>query len=71
MEELDINHYMQICFKHNIKVYPIIYDANYLKIQVDYSGRKKTGTEKYNWRTEQTKLQEKIQELYERIANNL
>ena len=71
MEEHDINYYMGICLKNNVKIYPIIYTPGYMKIEVDYAGRKKKGTEKYNWRTEQKALQEKIQELYETIAERI
>lgn len=71
MEEHDINYYMGICFKNNVKIYPIIYTPGYMKIEVDYAGRIKKGTEKYNWRTEQKALQEKIQELYETIAKRI
>lgn len=71
MMEKDINYYMKICFDNNIKVYPIILDMAYMKIQVDYAGRKKTGTEKYDWRSEQKKMQAKIIELYETIGENI
>jgi hypothetical protein len=71
MEELDINYYMKICFDNNVKIYPIILDMVYMKIQVDYAGRKKTGTEKYDWRLQQKQMQEKIIELYETIGKNI
>jgi hypothetical protein len=71
MEEQNINHYMSICFKNNVKIYPIIFMPGYMKIEVDYAGRIKKGTEKYNSRTEQKQLQEKIQELYETIAKRI
>jgi hypothetical protein len=60
-----------ICIRNNIKVYPIIHDYNFLKIEINYDGRKKQGKEIYNWRTEQKKIQKKIIELYEIIARNI
>jgi hypothetical protein len=62
---------MVVCIRNNIKVYPIIYDLNHLKIEIDYDGRKKQGEEIYNWKTEQKKLQKKIIELYEILAQNI
>lgn len=59
------------CIRNNIKVYPIIYDLNHLKIEVDYDGRKKQGEEIYNWRTQQKKLQNKIIELYEELGKKI
>jgi len=59
------------CIRNNIKVYPIIHDLNYLKIEVDYDGRKKQGEEIYNWRTQQKKLQNKIIELYEELGKKI
>ena len=60
-----------VCIRNNIKVYPIIYDLNHLKIEVDYDGRKKQGEEIYNWKTQQKQLQNKIIELYEILARNI
>jgi hypothetical protein len=62
---------MVVCTRNNIKVYPIIYDLNHLKIEVDYGGRKKQGEEIYNWKTQQKELQNKIIELYEILARNI
>lgn len=62
---------MVVCIRNNIKVYPIIYDLNHLKIEIDYDGRKKQGEEIYNWKTEQKQLQKKIIELYEILARNI
>ncbi len=70
-DEIDINYYMSLCFKNNIKVYPILYDKSCFKIQVNYNGRKKTGDDKYNWRTQQNKMQDKIGELYETIGKKI
>lgn len=66
-----MNDYISKCIRNNIKVYPVVYDINYMKIEVDYSGRKKTGDEKFNWRTEQKKLQNKIKEIYETIGSRI
>ena len=71
MQDKDINYYMKICFDNNVKVYAIIYDQLYMKIQVDYAGRKKTGQEKYNWQTQQKQMQLKIIEIYETIGKNI
>jgi hypothetical protein len=65
------NDAMVVCIRNNIKVYPIIYDLNHLKIEVDYDGRKKQGEEIYNWKTQQKQLQNKIIELYEILAKNI
>jgi len=62
---------MVVCIRNNIKVYPIIYDLNHLKIEIDYDGRKKQGEEIYNWKTQQKQLQKKIIELYEILAQNI
>ena len=62
---------MVVCIRNNIKVYPIIYDLNHLKIEIDYDGRKKQGEEIYNWKTQQKQLQNKIIELYEILARNI
>jgi hypothetical protein len=62
---------MVVCIRNNIKVYPIIYDLNHLKIEIDYDGRKKQGEEIYNWKTQQKQLQNKIIELYEILAQNI
>jgi hypothetical protein len=66
-----INEALVVCLKNDIKVYPIIHDINYLKIEVNYSGRKKKGKEIYNWRTQQKELQQKIIELYETLAGRI
>jgi len=65
------NDAMVVCIRNNIKVYPIIYDLNHLKIEIDYDGRKKQGEEIYNWKTQQKQLQNKIIELYEILAQNI
>ena len=62
---------MVVCIRNNIKVYPITYDLNHLKIEIDYDGRKKQGEEIYNWKTQQKELQNKIIELYEILARNI
>jgi len=71
MDEQNINHYMSICFKNNIKIYPTLFMAGYMRIEIDYAGRIKKGEEKYNLKTQQKELQEKIQELYETIAKRI
>ena len=47
---------MGICFKKNIKIYPIIFNRKYLKIEINSNGRKKQGTQTYDPKTEQKKL---------------
>ena len=71
MDEQNINDHMSICFKNNIKIYPTIFIPGYMRIEIDYAGRIKKGTEKYSWKSEQKQLQEKIQELYETIAKRI
>jgi|TARA_B110000908_G_scaffold36958_1_gene44352 hypothetical protein len=66
-----IHLYMGICFKENIKIYPIIYDRNNFKIQIDYDGRIKTGKELYRVTTDQKKMQTKIIELYYEIGDKI
>lgn len=69
--EEDINYFMGICFKNNIKVYPVVHDKQNLKIEVCYSGRKKTGKELYRLSSDQKKLQNKISFLYKEIAEKI
>lgn len=61
---------MGICFKENIKIYPIIYDRNSFKIEINYDGRIKTGKEIYNT-TDQKKMQKRIIELYYEIGDKI
>lgn len=68
MEE---NEFILVCIRNNVKVYPVVYDLNNLKIEVDYNGRKKQGNETYNWKTEQKELQNKIKEIYENIGRKI
>lgn len=68
MEE---NEFILVCIRNNVKVYPVVYDLNNLKIEVDYNGRKKQGNETYNWKTEQKELQKKIKEIYENIGRKI
>ena len=35
---------MSKVFEHNIKIYPKVYDKKHFKIEIDFSGRKKLGT---------------------------
>ena len=67
----NISEAMSICFKNNVKVYPIVFDQNHLKVEVDYNGRKKQTEAKYNWKTQQKELQNKIKELYEAAAKKI
>lgn len=66
----EIHLYMGICFKENIKIYPIIYDRNSFKIEINYDGRIKTGKEIYNT-TDQKKMQKRIIELYYEIGDKI
>lgn len=66
----EIHLYMGICFKENIKIYPIIYDRNSFKIEINYDGRIKTGKEIYNI-TDQKKMQKRIIELYYEIGDKI
>ncbi len=67
----DISNLMSKCFKQNIKIYPVIHDKNHLKIEIDFAGRKKLGSQIFNWKTEQKELQYKIQELYYEISKRI
>ena len=67
----EINEEMSICFENGVKVYPVVYDRNHMKVEVDYNGRKKQGSEIYNWKTEQKQMQIKIIEIYEEIAKRI
>lgn len=66
----EIHLYMGVCFKENIKIYPIIYDRNSFKIEINYDGRIKTGKEIYNT-TDQKKMQKRIIELYYEIGDKI
>ncbi|QDP52661.1 MAG: hypothetical protein GOVbin3171_22 [Prokaryotic dsDNA virus sp.] len=67
----EINEEISICLRNGIKVYPIVYDKNHMKVEVDYNGRKKQSSEIYNWKTEQKQMQIKIIEIYEEIAKRI
>ena len=67
----DINVSMGICLKENIKIYPIIYDKNNFKIEINYDGRIKKGKDLYRNITDQKKMQKKIIELYHEIAEKI
>ena len=54
---------MVVCTRNNIKVYPIIYDLNHLKIEVDYGGRKKQGEEIYNWKKKKNQKKKKLMKI--------
>tara|TARA_R110001606_G_scaffold391172_2_gene558724 strand:+ start:443 stop:667 length:225 start_codon:yes stop_codon:yes gene_type:complete len=62
---------MGICLKENIKIYPIIYDRNNFKIEIDYDGRIKTGKDLYRITTDQKKMQKRIIELYNEIGEKI
>ncbi len=66
----EIHLYMGMCFKENIKIYPIVYDRNSFKIEINYDGRIKTGKEKYKT-TDQKKMQKRIIELYYEIGDKI
>lgn len=66
----EIHLYMGMCFKENIKIYPIVYDRNSFKIEINYDGRIKTGKEIYNT-TDQKKMQKRIIELYYEIGDKI
>lgn len=59
------------CIRNNVKIYPVMYDKYHFKIEIDYDGRKKQGSEMYKWKTEQKQLLQKIKELYENIGQNI
>lgn len=67
----DISVSMGICLKENIKIYPIIYDKNNFKIEINYDGRIKKGKDLYRNTTDQKKMQKKIIELYHEIAEKI
>ena len=67
----DINVSMGICLKENIKIYPIIYDKNNFKIEINYDCRIKKGKDLYRNTTDQKKMQKKIIELYHEIAEKI
>tara|TARA_R110000803_G_scaffold25234_1_gene60273 strand:+ start:6057 stop:6296 length:240 start_codon:yes stop_codon:yes gene_type:complete len=61
----------RICFKKSIFIYRVPISNDSMKIEIDYKGRKKLGTEVYKWRTDKDKMTEKIQELYVTIAKQI
>ena len=63
----ELHVYMSMCFKENIKIYPIIYNRSSFKIEINYDGRIKTGKETYST-TDQKKMQKRITELYYEIG---
>jgi hypothetical protein len=66
-----LQQYIVTCLKNNVLVYPVVYDLNHFKVEVDYNGRKKQTERKYNWKLEQKELQEKIKELYEAAGKRI
>jgi len=66
-----IHESMAICFKENIKIYPIIYDKSTFKIEVNYNGRKKVGEKLYGITSDQKKMQYRIIELYNEFADKI
>lgn len=61
----------QICFRSKVFIYRIPVGNDSMKIQIDYDGRKKTGSETYRWKTQQKEMSDKIHELYVTIAKQI
>jgi len=61
----------RICFKERVFIYRVPISNDSMKIEIDYKGKKKLGTEIYNWKTDQDKMDNKIKELYETIAKQI
>lgn len=61
----------RICFKEKIFIYRVPISGDSMKIEIDYKGRKKLGTEIYKWKTDQDKMHDKIHELYVTIAKQI
>lgn len=68
---MSISDACSICFKHNVFVYRVPISNDSMKIEVDYDGRKKLGSEIYKWKTDQKEMNEKIYELYVTIARQI
>ncbi len=56
---MEIHEAMTICFKNDIKVYPVIENQHSLRLEVNYKGKIKKGTQIFNVKNEQKELQEK------------
>jgi len=61
----------RICFKERVFIYRVPISNDSMKIEIDYKGKKKLGTEIYRWKTDQDKMDNKIKELYETIAKQI
>jgi len=68
---MEIHEAMGICFKNDIKVYPVIENQHSLRLEVNYKGKIKKGTQIFNVKNEQKELQEKSKELYLIIAKKI
>jgi hypothetical protein len=68
---MEIHEAMSICFKNDIKVYPVIDSKHSLKIEVNYKGKKKKGKQIFNVYNEQKELQKKMAELYFTLAKKI
>ena len=60
-----------ICFKNNVFIYRVSIGNDSMKIEIDYDGRKKLGSDTYRWRTQQKEMDKKIKELYDTIARKI
>ena len=68
---MSISDACSICFNNNVFVYRVPIGNDSMKIEVDYDGRKKLGSEIYKWKTDQKEMNEKIYELYVTIAKQI
>jgi hypothetical protein len=68
---MEIHEAMSICFKNDIKVYPVIESKQSLRIEINYKGKKKKGNQIFNVYSEQKQLQKKMAELYFTLAKKI
>jgi len=61
----------QLCFRNRIYIYRVPIGLDSMKIEIDYDGRKKLGTEVYKWKTDQQKMSDRVHELYVSIARQI
>lgn len=60
-----------ICFKEKVFIYRVPVSNDSMKLEIDYKGKKKLGTEIYHWKKDQENMDEKIKELYVTIARQI
>lgn len=70
-EFLEFHQAFRICYHENIIITREIVDKSQFIIQINYNGRIKKGIERYNPIKDKKQVNDKIAELYEKIARQI